>query len=100
MPCETLHDEHVLACEKRKLECLLLRAEIRSHVQDQELRSFIVKRGLSRIDFVVVLTLVFLFLQALCPERLQLRPHMLAALITVVGLAIGASVRTIRGRLN
>jgi len=68
--------------------------------QREELRSFVVKRSLWRMDWTFGLAGVVLVVQLFHPAGLYLQPSDLAALITIVTLAILSSATGIRDGLH
>jgi hypothetical protein len=71
-------------CAKRQIE-----------IQDQELRSFVVKHSVVRIHCVVAFALTLIGLELLRPAQVHANEDVLGALMAVASLVIALSTRTI-----
>ena len=80
----TRNDMHAQACAERQ-----------THLQDQELRSFLVKHSVVRIHCVVAFALILIAAALFLPLREQLEQDVLKTLLLVAGSAIGSSVWSI-----
>jgi hypothetical protein len=80
----TLSRAHAEVCVRRQVDS-----------REQELRSFIVKHSVVRIHFVVAFAMVLIAGELFLPVRPHGGREVLVALITVAGLVIRASTRTI-----
>lgn len=81
-----------------QLRCNLLCARIRSVRRETKLRAFVVRRGVLRLDCIIVLTVLALGWAVVSTAPLD--PVLLRGLILVLGVATAATARSSHFRLQ